>query len=179
MPKLLLICQGDGNLKHDSGSKATYAYRSHTVYLHVLKEGECSGTLVRVPPCVLLTMHPTTGYLNHCSDYWTWSVSGGGLYVMPRATAPHSQIVVLHACFQTLWQVAPMRRPPFRVTYSAMIHAWNRITDDHLWLRNTTDPCIESCTNFNDNCVTSFQENIAWLRSKCPWSPFWLELYLI
>ena len=55
---LLLICQGGGDLKHDSSSKATYAYWSYAVYLHILREGEYSGALVRVPLLCLTNYAP-------------------------------------------------------------------------------------------------------------------------
>ena len=54
----LLICQGGGDLKHDSSNKATYAYWSYAVYLQILREGEYSGALVRVPPLCLTNYAP-------------------------------------------------------------------------------------------------------------------------
>ena len=98
----LLICQGGGDLKHYSGSKATYAYWSYAVYLQILREGEYSGALVRVPLLCLTNYAPHNRVSQPLFCLLDLKRIRGGLYVMLRATPPNSQMVVLHACFQTL-----------------------------------------------------------------------------
>jgi hypothetical protein len=83
----LLICQGGGDLKHDSSSKATYAYWSYAVYLHVLKEGECSGALVRVLPLCLTSYAPHNRVSQPLFCLLNLKRIREGLYVMHIATA--------------------------------------------------------------------------------------------
>src|SRR4051812_35808071 len=85
------------------------------MYLHILKERECSGTLVKVPPLYLISFHPTTGHLSHsCLFIEPKAYQGGTLWdatiVVPTR---NSQVIVLHVYILDTWQVAPI----FRVTY--------------------------------------------------------------
>jgi hypothetical protein len=113
MLSLLLICQGGGDLKHDSGSKATYAYRSYAVYLHVLKEGECSGTLMRVPPLCLTSYAPHNRVSQPLFCLFDLKRIREGLYVMHTATA----LIHRWMCYMPAFRLVtgcPHGTPPFQ-----------------------------------------------------------------